>query len=97
MCLTKNKGLVELSHKVSPNFLKICRRVVSKNVSPSATFRYISVCSATKFLCSKYKYPTSTSNSYVSSVTIDHYDTVGGRERETIGKIEISNKERKKI
>ena len=40
-----------------------CRRIVSKsfdelspkNVWPLATFRYISVCSATKFLCSNYK------------------------------------------
>ena len=30
------------------------------------------------------------------NVDMVNYDTVGGRERETIGKIEISNKERKK-
>ena len=32
----------------------------------------------------------STSNRQESPVTIDHYDTIGGRERESIGKVEIS-------
>ena len=91
-----NPSSASLRIKVSSSCLIKCRRIVSKSVDElsqktcrrrrhSGIFRYV--------LPPSFFVVNINSLHLHLTVTIDHYDTVGGRERETIGKIEISNKE----